>query len=81
VTTRAVMLFMRIQLFRMGPRSVVRVPGKIKSQIASGNSGDLSREADVVIKPEEQNCNNQTKVSIDTLVWSVANVPAKKQSR
>ena len=42
--------------------------GSAPTRIASSGSRDLGREADVLIKPEEQNCNNQTKVSIDTFV-------------
>jgi hypothetical protein len=40
----------------------------VSTSIAPSGSRDLGREADVLIKPEEQNCNNQTKVSTDTFV-------------
>jgi hypothetical protein len=38
------------------------------TRIAPSGSRDLGREAYVVIKTEEQNCNNWTKVSISTFV-------------
>jgi hypothetical protein len=40
----------------------------VPTRFAPSGSRDLGREADVVIRPEEQNCNNQTKVSTDTFV-------------
>jgi hypothetical protein len=42
--------------------------GSAPTRIAPSSSRDLGREADVLIKPEGQNCNHQTKVSIDTFV-------------
>ena len=43
--------------------------GSAPMTIPPSHSRHLLRDAAVLIKPEEQNCNNWTKVSIDTFVW------------